>query len=213
MIILIGIFLFNLFAMKIYLPDTFIITSAFTLIFAFNSFLIVSLGVRFVYPMLGLEGESIWLLRSSPVDLREVFYSKLLPSVMLLSLIGILLGYAAPSPFKHFRGLISVSMLYGLVGGVIFPSVAMIFGGAFVDYKEKNPVRISSSHGASVSLLVSVGIMVILSTIVFDQTFSYFIASGNLPVSFSGLWILASIAIAAVALARQFGMRALKMDF
>ncbi len=212
MIILIGIFLFNLFAMRIYLPDTFIVTSAFTLIFAFNSFLIVSLGVRFVYPMLSLEGESIWLLRSSPVDLREVFYSKLLPSVILLSLIGIVLGYAAPAPFKNFRGLIPVSMLYGLIGGVIFPSVGMIFGAAFVDYKEKNPVRISSSHGASVSLLISVGIMVILSVIVFDQTFSYFTARGNLSVSFSGLWILACIAIAVVGLARQFGMRALRID-
>jgi hypothetical protein len=212
LLILIGIFLFNLFAMKIYLPDPFIVTSAFTLIFAFNSFLIVSLAVRFVYPMLSLEGESIWLLRSSPVDLKRVFYSKLLPSIIFLSFIGTTLGYAAPAPLRNFRGLIPVSIVYGLAGGITFPSVVMIFGGVFVDYKERNPVRISSSHGATVSLLVSVGIMIVLSSIAFNQTFSYFSSRGNLPLDLSGIWMLGSVLLVCVMLARVFGLRALQTD-
>jgi ABC-2 type transport system permease protein len=212
MIILIGIFLFNLFAMRIYLPDTFIITSAFTLIFGFNSFLIVSLAVRFVYPMLSLEGESFWQLRSSPIDLRRIFYSKLLPSIILLSLIGVVLGYAAPSPFKNFHGLIPTSMVYGFVGGIIFPSMVMVFGGAFVDYKEKSPVRISSSHGATISLLVSIGVMAILSVVVFNRTFSYFSYRVNLPVDVSGVWVLGLVALFCVAMAHVFGMKALRAD-
>jgi len=212
LIVLIAIFLFNLFSMRIYLPDTFIITSAFTLIFAFNSFLVVSLAVRFVYPLLSLEGESFWLLRSSPVNLRKVFYSKFLPSLILLSSIGVLLGYAAPSPFRNFHGLIPASILYGFVGGIIFPSVVMIFGGVFVDYKEKDPVRISSSHGATISLLVSLGVMTILSSVVFNQTFSYFTSRKSLPVDLSGVWIFGVIAVVCAGLARSFGARALNMD-
>jgi ABC-2 type transport system permease protein len=212
LLILIGIFLFNLFTMRIYLPDTLIITSAFTLIFAFNSFLVVSLAVRFVYPMLSLEGESMWLLRSSPIELKKVFNAKFLPSVIFLSSIGILLGFAAPLPFKSFRGLIPVSMAYGFIGGIIFPSVVMIFGGLFVDYREKNAVRISSSHGATISLLVSVGMMVILGSVVFNQTFSYFTSRGSLPADLYGIWILGIISVVCVALARVFGMRALEID-
>lgn len=212
LIVLIGIFLFNLLAMKIYLPDTFIVTSAFTLIFAFNSFLIVSLAVRFVYPMLSLEGETIWLLRSSPIELKRIFYSKFLPSVIFLSFVGLTLGYAAPAPLRSFRGLIPISIVYGIAGGIIFPSVVMAFGGAFVDYKEGNAVRISSSHGATVSLLVSVGMMTVLSSIVFNQTFSYFNSRGNLPLNLSGVWILSLIAIICVVLARIFGVKALNID-
>ncbi len=212
LIVLIGIFLFNLFEMRIYLPDTFIISSAFTLIFAFNSFLIVSLAVRFVYPMLSLEGQNIWLVRSSPVKLEDVFYSKLLPSIIFLAMLGAVLGYAAPSPFKNFHGLIAVSMAYGFAGGIIFPAIVMIFGGAFVDYKEKNPVRISSSHGATVSLLVSLGVMVILSSIVFNETFTFFSSKGDSLPDFDGTWVWGMIGIACVALARLFGVRALKMD-
>lgn len=212
LMILIGIFLFNLFAMRIYLPDPFIITSAFTLIYAFNNFLVVTLAVRFVYPMLSLEGEGFWLVRSSPVKLKEIFYIKLLPGIVFLSVIGTMLGYAALSPFEKFRNLIPTSMAYGFVGGIIFPSVIMIFGGAFVDYKEKNPVRISSSHGATVSLMVSLGIMVILSSIVFDRTFQYFSSHGGLQDELLGIWILALIGIGCVALARYFGVRALKID-
>lgn len=212
MIILIGIFLFNLFAMRIYLPDTFIITSAFTLIFGFNSFLVVSMAVRFVFPMLSLEGESFWQLRSSPIDLRRILYSKLLPSIIFLSLIGVVLGYAAPAPFKNFYGLIPTSMVYGFAGGIMFPSMVMVFGGAFVDYKERSPVRISSSHGATISLLVSLGMMAILSAVVFNRTFSYFSYRGSLPVDVSGVWVLGLVALVCVAMARVFGMKALRAD-
>ena len=212
LIVLIVIFLFNLFAMKIYLVDTFIATSAFTLIFAFNSFLIVSLAVRFVYPMLSLEGGTIWLLRSSPVELKRVFYSKFLTSVIFLSFIGIALGYAAPAPLRSFRGLIPISIVYGLAGGIILPSVVMAFGGAFVDYKEGNAVRISSSHGATVSLLVSIGMMTVLSSIVFNQTFSYFNSRGIFRMDLSAVWILSFIAIVCAMLARTFGVRALNID-
>ena len=212
LLVLIGIFLFNLFAMQIYLPDPFIVASAFTLIFAFNSFLVISLAVRFVYPMLSLEGESIWLLRSSPVDLKRVFYSKLLPSIIFLSFIGVVLGYAAPAPLRNFRGLIPGSIVYGLAGGITFPSVAVMFGSIFADYKEGNAVRISSSHGATVSLLVSVAMMIVLSSIVFNQTFSYFSSRGNLPLSLSGVLILGLVLLVCVVLARVSGLRALQAD-
>jgi ABC-2 type transport system permease protein len=212
MVILIGVFLFNLFEMKIYLPDTFIVSAAFTLIFAFNSFLIVAFAVRFVYPMISLEGESVWFLRSSPMKPERLFYSKLVPGVAVLSAIGIVLGYAAPSPFKNFRGLVPESVLYGLAGGIIFPSVAMVFGGAFVDYTEKNPVRVASSHGATVSLLISLGVMVILSSMVFSQSFKYFSVHTNFRFDTSVIWTLAGIGTASVVLARYFGGRALRMD-
>jgi len=212
LMVLIGIFLFNLFAMRIYLSDKFIITAAYTLIYAFNNFLIVALAVRFVYPMLSLEGESFWALRSSPVKLEDLFFAKLLPSIVFLSLIGAILGYAALSPFEKFRDLIPTSMAFGFAGGIIFPSVIMIFGGSFVDYREKNPVRISSSHGATISLLVSVGIMVVLSSIVFNRTFKYFSSEGKLQNELLGIWILVLIGMGCVLLARQFGIHALKMD-
>ncbi len=212
LMVLIGIFLLNLFEMRIYMPETFIVSSAFTLIYAFNSFLLVSLAVRFVYPMLSLEGETMWLLRSSPVRLAKVFYAKLLPAVIFLTAVGAILGYAAPSPFKNFSGLITASVVYGSLGGIVFPSLVMTFGGVFADYKENNPVRISSSHGATVSLLVSMGVMVILSSVVFNQSFEYFSAKGTMPVDLSGSWMLGLTGVVCFFLARFFGMRALETD-
>ncbi len=212
LMVLIGIFLVNLFEMRIYLPDTFIVSSSFTLIYAFNSFLLVSLAVRFVYPMLSLEGETMWLLRSSPVSLARVFYAKLIPSVVFLSLIGGMLGYAAPLPFKYFSGLITASVIYGALGGIVFPSIVMIFGGVFANYKENDAVRISSSHGATVSLLVSIGVMVILSSLVFDQVFAYFSTRGASSVDVSRAWILAVVGGVCFCAARLFGVRALKVD-
>ncbi len=212
LILLIGIFLFNLSAMRIYLADPFIMSSAFALIFAFNGFLVLSLAIRFVYPMLSLEGETIWLLRSSPINLGKVACTRLMPAIVLLSSIGLTLGYAAPSPFGHFHGLIPSSVIYGLACGIIFPSIVMAFGGAFVNYKEVNPVRASSSHGATVALLVSLGVLVILSSIVFSGTYRYFLSRGIIPVDLSGIWIWGVVAVFCVLIARAFSLLALKID-
>ncbi len=212
LIVLIAIFMFNLSAMKIYLADPFIISAAFTLIFAFNGFLIVSLAVRFVYPMLSLEGETIWLLRSSPVDIRQVVDSKLLPSVVLLSLIGLVLGYAAPFPFSNFRDLIPMSAVYGFACGIVFPAVVMMFGGIFVDYREINPIRASSSHGATISLIVSLGVLVVLSSMVFRETFEYSTSAVGRPPNLSDVWAWGLAAMSSLLLARFFGTRALRTD-
>ncbi len=45
-------------------------------LFSFNTFLIASLSLRFIYPMISLEGETFWKLKSSPIKLKQYFLKK-----------------------------------------------------------------------------------------------------------------------------------------
>ncbi|MGC8652776.1 MAG: putative ABC transporter permease subunit [Candidatus Kryptoniota bacterium] len=209
---LILIFLFNLIKMKIYLPDPFIMTVAFTLIFAFNTFLILSLSVRFVYPMISLEGKSFWIVRSAPVRIEKLFYIKALVSIVFLSSLSMILGYAAPAPFKNFFNLIPMSLIFSAIGGMVIPLVVLIFGGVYADFNEKSPVRLSSSHGATVSLLVALGVTVILSTVIYIFARGFFINGERPELSLETWFILVISVCITFACALFFDIRSLKQD-
>jgi|YelNatPaOPRAMG01_1025707.scaffolds.fasta_scaffold00044_80 ABC-2 type transport system permease protein len=209
---LIFIFLFNLIRMKIYLPDAFIMTTAFTLIFAFNNFLILSLSVRFVYPMISLEGKGFWIVRSAPVKIEKLFYIKALVSVIFLLSLSMILGYAAPAPFKNFLALIPISLIFGAIGGVVIPLVVLTFGGLYADFNEKSAVRLSSSHGATVSLLVALGITVILSSIIYISAKGFFVDGRRPELSIYSAIILGVAVCLTFGVALFFDVRSLKQD-
>jgi len=209
---LIFIFLFNLIRMKIYLPDAFIMTTAFTLIFAFNNFLILSLSVRFVYPMISLEGKGFWIVRSAPVKIEKLFYIKALVSVIFLLSLSMILGYAAPAPFKNFLALIPISLIFGAIGGVVIPLVVLTFGGLYADFNEKSAVRLSSSHGATVSLLVALGITVILSSIIYISAKGFFVDGRRPELSIYSAIILGVAVCLTFRVALFFDVRSLKQD-
>lgn len=212
LIVLIFIFLFNLIRMKIYLPDPFIMTAAFTLIFAFNTFLILSLSVRFVYPMISLEGMGFWIVRSAPVKIEKVFYTKMFISVIFLSLLSIILGYAAPSPFNNFLKLIPLSLIFSVIGGIVIPLVVLTFGGTYADFREKSAVRLSSSHGATVSLLVALCVTILLSSIIYISARNFFITGHKPGLSIYSIIMLISITGIAFFAALFSGVRSLKQD-
>ena len=39
-------------------------------------FVVAAIAARFVFPAMSIEGRMMWLLRSSPIDVRTIFWSK-----------------------------------------------------------------------------------------------------------------------------------------
>jgi len=44
--------------------------------FAFAGYILATLSVRFVFPVVSLEGPLLWLIKSSPLTFRRLFYEK-----------------------------------------------------------------------------------------------------------------------------------------
>jgi ABC-2 type transport system permease protein len=121
-------------------------------ILVFVLFMIIALSLRFVFPMLSLEGETYWRLRSAPINISTIVNIKLFIIIILTGLIGFFLMKFS---HRYLPQVLYTQSLFLLLFH-IFTIVPLVFsmGSVYVNFKEKNPIRISSSQGATVTFLL-----------------------------------------------------------
>lgn len=138
----------------------------------FNVFLIASLSLRFVFPLISLEGESLWKIRSAPINFKHLLIKRLSLYFAVIFLIGQVISY-----FSNYQFPAQLSVIAQINTAIIsFTLVSMNFGmgGIFANYKEKNAIRLASSQGASITFLFTLFFLVILIIILFVPVFNFF---------------------------------------
>lgn len=137
--------------------------------FAVIIFFIGAFVLRFVFPSFSQEGRASWILGSSPIDLRELFFQKMKLHLSLSALIG---GLASVLFFSRSTDILSdpiftafpvdFQMLVFLPSVLIFSLVvAMIglsLGVIFVNFKIEDPQLMSTSLPGLLLVLVFLGL-------------------------------------------------------
>jgi ABC-2 type transport system permease protein len=147
-------------------------TLVYLVVYLFNIFLIASLSLRFVFPLVSLEGESIWKIRSAPLNHKKIIGTRLLIYFSIIFLIGQVLNFVTNYQFSIHLTMIS-QFNTGLVT-VLLVALNFGMGAVFVNYKERNPIRIASSQGASITFLFTIVFLVFLIVILFGPLSNYF---------------------------------------
>ena len=141
-------------------------------IFSFNLFLIASLSLRFVFPSLSLEGEAYWKLKSSPLLMKKVMTIKFIILFSFILLIGQSINYFShlnfPKPL-YFISLINIGFI-----SLAIVSLNFGMGSLFINLKEKSPIRIASSQGASLTFLFTIILIVVLIALLFIPIYNYY---------------------------------------
>lgn len=128
-------------------------------------FVLSAMAVRFIYPSISLEGKNFWLLRSSPVSIKEFVWSKFLTNIFAFLVLGEILIVVSNillkvTPFMMLLGAITVFfMVFGIVG------LAVGIGAMFPRFHIDNPARIATGFGGFLYMITSllfVGITVAL---------------------------------------------------
>ncbi|CUS95670.1 Putative ATP-binding cassette, partial [Candidatus Kryptonium thompsonii] len=120
---------------------------AFASIFSFNIFLIASIVIRFVYPLISLEGMGYWTIRSSPVKLTRLYIHKFIISFFPILIVSEAISYFSVFPFGKDRNIGLLMAIISLFIALTYVSLGLGMGGYFANYTEKSPVRIASSRG------------------------------------------------------------------
>ena len=123
------------------------------------SAVICSLGARFIYPQLSLEGQGFWILGLSPTSMRRIVLAKfgvalagmLSVSVLLMLLSATMLGTALPVRITAV-GLACV-VSFAVCG------LSIGLGAIFIDLKQRNPAAIVSGFGGTLNLVLTLGFM------------------------------------------------------
>ncbi len=190
MLVLIAVFFTSMAGIDIkYLPvyNFKIKTVIYLVIFLFNVFLISALALRFVYTLISIESEAYWKIRSAPISQFKFFLIKLVPVFIVIFILGQALNYFSQLHFDLQLQLTSAVDIALVTISMILLNFGM--GCLFADFKEKNPIRIASSQGATITFLLMIIYMVFLIAVMFFPVYNYFMIefSGSIPAS-GGLW-------------------------
>lgn len=131
---------------------------------AVAGFVLASIAGRFVFPSVSLDGRALWLLRSSPLSMRDLLWAKFWVGAIPLFLLAIVLVVATNllldvTPFVHVVSTMAIAAL-------VFPLTAMAlsFGAFYPQYDAENAAQIPTSFG---------GLLFMLSAIVLIAAVAY----------------------------------------
>jgi len=157
--VLVAVYVYNINVLPLYTGEEisfFLINLVSFLNLGLAGFVVAAIAARFVFPAMSLEGRMMWLLRSSPLDVRSLFWSKywvgtiplLLVALPLIVITNLVLD---ASPF--ILVLTTVTMV-----AVTFALTAMAlgFGALYPNYDTENVAEIPTSFGGLLFMMAAV---------------------------------------------------------
>lgn len=122
-------------------------------------FVLASIAARFIFPAVSLEGRTLWLLRSSPMRVRDLLWAKFwvgtLPLLILaLSIVTVTDYLLDVSDFMFAVSVLTITMMTFAVAGM-----ALGFGTLFPQFETENAAQIPTSFGGLLFMMASVAMI------------------------------------------------------
>ena len=222
MIVLVGVFAVSVGNLNLKLRVTEIQTVGYLILYAFGGFLSCSLALRFLFPAISIEGKSFWTQLSAPLDLKKPYLVKFTIGFFIVLTLALLVAVFSNAPFVRMSERRPILMYFGVYSAfwvsLTLVSLNLGLGGYFANFKEKNPIRIASSQGATLTFLMSLVYLMALVSIVIIPLTEYFQSLFQfLPFDISSIVAPATtlymLSAALSAFALVVGLRSLQRDF
>ena len=122
-------------------------------------FVLASVAARFIFPSVSLEGRTLWLLRSSPMPVRDLLWAKFWVGTtpLLLLAIGIVGVTDALLQVSDFMFAVSVMTITFLT--LALCGMALGFGTLFPQFDTENAAQIPTSFGGMVFMISSIALI------------------------------------------------------
>jgi ABC-2 type transport system permease protein len=136
--------------------------------FAFSGFILATLSVRFVFPNISLEGRSFWVIASSPMPIRRVFWVKFWSAFLIFLLLSEVLALVSNFMLGLKGPLMAMTFVSVLLMSISLTSLSVGMGAVFPRFDERNPSKIASSAGGMLTTVISliyVGLMVVIAAL------------------------------------------------
>ena len=136
-------------------------------------FVLASVAARFIFPGISLEGRTMWLLRSSPLSMRDLLWSKFwVGTIPLLFLaVGIVLVTGLLMKVSTFIMMVSLFTITMMTFGI--SGLAIGFGTLFPRFETENAAQIPTSFGGLLFMMASIVMIGVVITLEARPVFSY----------------------------------------
>ena len=160
--VLVVIYLFNIRALPLFSGERvpFIMVTVISFLnLGLAGFVLASIAARFIFPSISLEGRQMWLLRSSPLNLRALLWSKYwigtAPLLVLALAITILTNVLLRvTPFMMVVGICTIVLLT-----LAISAMALGFGALYPQFETENAAQIPTSYGGLVFMMSTIALL------------------------------------------------------
>lgn len=187
--------------------------------FAYISFVLATLGVRFIFPAFSLEQKGIWLIGSAPISLKKIIALKYVNSLLLSIIIIESLLVLSNLLIKTDPHINIIMPIIGLFVAPALVSINLGLGCRFPQFNEDNPSKIAAGTGGIIAALASISYVAL--SLVFLATPAYNYLSSkylNRPINLfllcTGIFLFLGFDIFAIIFPLRLGLNFLnKRDF
>jgi ABC-2 type transport system permease protein len=160
--VLVVVYLFNIKALPLFRGEQvpfFFITLVSFLNLGLSGFVLASIAARFIFPAVSLEGRQMWLLRSSPLDLRALLWSKYWVGTVPLLVLALLLTGLTNVLLKvtPFMMVVSLATICALT--LAIAAMALGFGALYPQFETENAAQIPTSFGGLVFMMSTIALL------------------------------------------------------
>ncbi len=123
---------------------------------ALAGFVLASIAARFLFPGVSLEGRSWWLLKASPLDMRELLWSKFWVGTLPLLVLALLIIVTTNALLQV--GIFMFAVSVGTITLMTFAiaGLAVGFGTMYPRFETENAAQIPTSFGGLMFMMTSV---------------------------------------------------------
>ncbi|GAA5438078.1 hypothetical protein M8445_09300 [Deinococcus aquaticus] len=114
---------------------------------AFQGFIIAGIAVRLAFPAVSTEARAYWLLRTAPIDPRQIVLSKFLGVLPVTLTVGLVMGVASALSMSLGPTLLLLSVLVSVSNAFVITALGVGLGAAAPKFDADNPAEIGVSPG------------------------------------------------------------------
>lgn len=175
----------------------------------FMGFLLAGVGIRMSYPVISLEGEGFWLLKTGPISSASIVLSKFWHALPAMLLLGVGIGVAAARLIDLSPTLAWASPLAGGCAALATTGLGVGLGAAFPKFQATSPSDIPMSAGGLLYITLALGYAALMTLILAWPAWQALQNPARLvwqtPDGVRVLAILAGVTLLATALPLAFG--------
>jgi ABC-2 type transport system permease protein len=178
-------------------------------------FVLASVAARFIFPGVSLEGRTWWLLRSSPLRMRDLLWSKFwVGTVPLLALALLIVGVTdylmQVSAFMFVVSTLTIGFMTLAIAGL-----AIGMGTLFPRFETENAAQIPTSFGGLVFMMSAIALIGVVVVLEAKPVYTYlgsraFGTAGDLVEMVVGFGLAGAVCAAATVIPVTVALRRLE---
>ena len=182
---------------------------------ALAGFVLASIAARFIFPGVSLEGRTWWLLRASPLSMRDMLWAKFWVGALPLMILALAIVFTTDvllqvSEFMTALSIVTITLLTFAIAGL-----AIGAGAYFPQFETENAAQIPTSFGGLLFMMaatVLIGVVIVLEA---RPVYVYLAARSfggplDIPTMVGGLSAAGAVCLATTLIPLQLAVRRLE---